>query len=102
MDLLNDLGISPSARGSLPPHIVLYKDTGQHVPSVIEARSPRLVDPDETLLLLVLPDPGRTIFTARNKCTIQRIQVEMSDLVCVADEGAQNVVVVQRPVHDAI
>ena len=99
MDLLLHIGATSLRwRG---PLLVLDIDTGQDIACVVEARGLGLVNANEALLLLILPDPARAILATRNEGAVQRIEIEVRDLLCVADEGTQDVVVVQGPVHDA-
>lgn len=79
--------------------VIFWIHARQNIPCVIKASSFRFIDPDQALLSLVFPHADRAIFAAGDEGTVQGVQIEMRDLVCVPDEGAEDVVVVERPIH---
>jgi hypothetical protein len=81
--------------------VIFWIHARQNISCVIEASSFRFIDPDQALLSLVFPHADWAIFATGDEGTVQRVQIEMRDLVCVPDEGAEDVVVVERPIHDA-
>lgn len=98
MYLLHGIG----ARSTLctPTRLAFFiVETRQDHPSVVKAAGTCLVDPNLALFLLVVPDAGRLVTRTGDKGRVGRIQIDLSDHVGVPDEGAQNVVVVQAPVH---
>ena len=76
-------------------------DAGEDVAGVVEAGAAGLADADEALLLLVLPDARGAVLRAGDEGRVQGVQVQVGDGVSVAHEGAEDVVVVEGPVHDA-
>jgi len=69
---------------------------------VVEAGGARLVDPDLALLALVVPHARRLVTRTRHECAVRRVQVDVSNHIRVPDERAQNVVIMETPVHDAL
>lgn len=78
---------------------VLEVEASENHSRVVEAARPALVDPDLALLALVIPHTRRLVSGARHESRVSRVQVNLGDHVRMADEGAQNVIVVQTPVH---
>ena len=80
----------------------LDEQAGQDLAHVVETRRAGLRDLDQAHLLLIFPDSSRAILGAAEERRVLRVQVDGRDLVGVAHKAAQDVVVMQRPVHDTV
>ena len=60
------------------------------------------IELDDALLSSVVPDSSSAVTTGAEECRVARTQVDASNRLSVSKEAAEDVVVVQRPVHDAV
>jgi len=82
--------------------VVLDVETGKDHAGIVKAGSAALAYLDLAGLLLVFPNARCTVFAAADERGVRRAQINAGYAVSVTDERAQDVVVVQRPVHDSI
>ena len=81
---------------------ILKVETGKDHASVIKATGPALIDTNLALFTFVVPYACSLVSCARYEGTICRVEVDLSYHVTVTDEGAEDVVVMQGPVHDTL
>ena len=72
-----------------------HEKTSQKFSRVVKACSPRFVDFDKALLFLVLPDSSRSVLGAAEERRVHRVQVNRRNRISVANEAAQDVVVMK-------
>ena len=80
---------------------VFEVETSKDHASVVEAGGARLVNSDLADFSLVVPDPSGLVAGAGHESAVGGVQIDVRYHVGVANERAQNVVVMKAPVHNA-
>ena len=84
------------------PASIFEVQTCKYHACVVKTGGTRSIDANLALLALVVPHSSGLVASARDKSAVGWVQVDLSDHVRVSNEGAQDVVVVQTPVHDPL
>ena len=58
--------------------------TRKNISSVVKASCLGFIQPEEALLLFILPDTGGSILGTGDKSRVERVQVQVRDLISVA------------------